>query len=119
MAPPHRGAGGFFFSACGGLSGPSGGPLGGLLEDSWGVLEASWGTPGGLWAALWRRGRVLIDFGAHFGVPKSLNFNLNFALNLNIDSDSFFGPSWGLWGSFGARFWAHFGFEFELPRREA
>ena len=68
-------------------------------------MGVSWGLPGGLLAALWRRGLFLIDFWAHFRVQKSLNLGLKFALKWSIDSERFFGPSGGLWGSFGARFW--------------
>ena len=95
------------------------GPLGGLLGASWGFLGASWGTPGGLWAASWRRDRFLIDFHAHFGLPKSLNLGLKFLQKWSIDSESLFWPSGRLWGSFGARFWAHFHIIFGLLRPEA
>ena len=37
----------------------------------------------------------------------------------SIDSESLFWPSGGLWGSFGARFWALFDFIFGLLRPEA
>ena len=55
------------------------------------------------------------DFGCDLGVPKSLKLELKFASKWSTDSERVFGPSGGLWGSFGARFWVHFGVDFGLP----
>ena len=95
------------------------GPPGGLLGASWGLLETSWGTSGGLWAALWRRGRFLIAFWAHVGVSKSLNVPLNFALSLNIDSDSFFCHLEASGGHLGLDFWPFLDLILGSPGREA
>ena len=91
------------------------GPPGGLLGASGGAPGGLLGAASGFWAPFWRRGRFSSDFWSHFGVQKSLKLELKFASKWSTDSERIFGPSGGLWGSFGARFWAHVGVVLGLP----
>ena len=61
--------------------------------------------------------RLLV--GVIFDLPKSSKLELKFDQTSSADLERSFWPFGGLWGSFGARFWAHFDFIFGLLRPEA